>query len=49
MKYLIEGLKAIPSASEISIQLNTATTPVVLNPLGGFQMTYLIMPVQLRS
>ena len=49
VKYLIEGLKAIPSASEISIQLNTATTPVVLNPLGGFQMTYLIMPVQLRS
>ena len=49
VKYLIEGLKAIPSASEISIQLNTATTPVVLNPLGGLKMTYLIMPVQLRS
>ncbi len=49
VKYLIEGLKAIPSASEISIQLNTATTPVVLNPLGGVKMTYLIMPVQLRS
>ncbi len=49
VKYLIEGLKAIPSASEISIQLNTATTPVVLNPLGGLKMTYLIMPVQLRN
>ncbi|MGD1804456.1 DNA polymerase III subunit beta [Dapis sp. BLCC M126] len=49
VKYLIEGLKAIPSASEISIQLNTATTPVVLNPLGGLKMTYLIMPVQLRG
>ncbi len=49
VKYLIEGLKAIPSASEISIQLNTPTTPVVLNPLGGLKMTYLIMPVQLRS
>ncbi|NEQ77915.1 MAG: DNA polymerase III subunit beta [Okeania sp. SIO2C9] len=49
VKYLIEGLKAIPSASEISIQLNTATSPVVLNPLGGVKMTYLIMPVQLRS
>ncbi|NEQ38316.1 MAG: DNA polymerase III subunit beta [Okeania sp. SIO3I5] len=49
VKYLIEGLKAIPSASEISIQLNKATTPVVLNPLGGLKMTYLIMPVQLRS
>ena len=49
VKYLMEGLKAIPSASEISIQLNTATSPVVLNPLGGLRMTYLIMPVQLRS
>ncbi len=49
VKYLIEGLKAIPSVSEISIQLNTATTPVVLNPLSGFKMTYLIMPVQLRN
>ncbi len=49
VKYLIEGLKAIPSASEISIQLNTATSPVVLNPLGGLKMTYLIMPVQLRG
>lgn len=49
VKYLIEGLKAIPSASEIQIQLNTATSPVVLNPLGGLKMTYLIMPVQLRG
>ncbi|MDY7003215.1 MAG: DNA polymerase III subunit beta [Cyanobacteriota bacterium] len=49
VKYLIEGLKAIPSASEISIQLNSATSPVVLNPLGGVKMTYLIMPVQLRN
>ncbi|MGB3509144.1 MAG: DNA polymerase III subunit beta [Microcoleaceae cyanobacterium] len=49
VKYLMEGLKAIPSASEISIQLNTATSPVVLNPLGGLKMTYLIMPVQLRG
>ena len=49
VKYLIEGLKAIPSASEISIKLNTATSPVVLNPLGGLKMTYLIMPVQLRG
>lgn len=49
VKYLMEGLKAIPSASEIYIQLNTATSPVVLNPLGGIKMTYLIMPVQLRG
>jgi len=49
VKYLIDGLKAIPSASEIQLQLNTATTPVILTPLGGIKMTYLIMPVQLRS
>lgn len=49
VKYLIEGLKAIPSASEIQLQLNTATTPVILTPLGGIKMTYLIMPVQLRN
>ncbi len=49
VKYLIDGLKAIPSASEIQLQLNTATTPVILTPLGGIKMTYLIMPVQLRN
>ncbi|NEP43259.1 MAG: DNA polymerase III subunit beta [Okeania sp. SIO2H7] len=49
VKYLIDGLKAIPSASEIQLQLNTATSPVILTPLGGVKMTYLIMPVQLRN
>jgi len=48
IKYLMEGLKALP-ASEILMQLNQALTPVIFTPLGGLKMTYLAMPVQLRS
>ena len=48
IKYLLDGLKALPSA-EIQIQLNTPLTPVILSPLGSLKMTYLIMPVQIRS
>ncbi len=48
LKYLMEGLKAIPS-NEIQLQLNEASNPVILTPLGGLKMTYLIMPVQLRT
>ena len=48
IKYLLDGLKALPS-SEIQIQLNTPLTPVILSPLGSLKMTYLIMPVQIRA
>jgi len=48
VKYLMEGLKVF-NTSEIQIQLNAATSPVILSPLGGFKMTYLVMPVQLRN
>lgn len=48
IKYLIDGLKALQS-SEIQMQLNTATSPVILTPLNSFKMTYLIMPVQIRN
>lgn len=48
IKYLIDGLKALQS-SEIQMQLNTATTPVILTPLGNLRMIYLIMPVQIRN
>lgn len=48
IKYLIDGLKALPS-TEIQMQLNTAVSPVILTPLSGLKMTYLIMPVQIRS
>lgn len=48
IKYLMDGLKALQS-SEIQIQMNTATSPVILTPLGSLKMTYLIMPVQIRN
>lgn len=48
VKYLMDGLKALGS-TEISMQLNSATQPVIFTPLGGLKMTYLAMPVQLRD
>lgn len=48
VKYLMESLKAIPTA-EVSIRSNTATSPVVIEPLGGISATHLVMPVQVRS
>ncbi len=48
IKYLMEGLKALPSA-EIQMQLNNNLAPVIFSPVGGVKMTYLAMPVQLRS
>ncbi|PMB19208.1 DNA polymerase III subunit beta [Fischerella thermalis CCMEE 5198] len=48
IKYLMEGLKALP-ASSVLMQMNTNLTPVIFTPLGGLKMTYLAMPVQLRN
>lgn len=48
VKYLLEGLKAFDSA-DVQLQFNTATSPAIATPLGGFKMTYLVMPVQIRS
>jgi len=48
VKYLLDGLKALPS-SEIQIQLNNPTSPAVLVPIGAAKMTYLLMPVQIRN
>ncbi|MEH2403136.1 DNA polymerase III subunit beta [Nostoc sp.] len=48
IKYLMEGLKELPS-SEIQMHLNQSLTPVIFTPLGDLKMTYLAMPVQLRS
>lgn len=48
VKYLLEGLKVMTTA-EVQMQFNTATSPSVLSPLGGTKMTYLVMPVQVRS
>jgi DNA polymerase-3 subunit beta len=48
VRYLLEGLKAF-NTTEVQMQCNTSTSPAVLNPLGGLKMTYLVMPVQVRS
>ncbi|PSF34263.1 DNA polymerase III subunit beta [Aphanothece hegewaldii CCALA 016] len=48
VKYLMDGLKALP-ASQISMQLNESTQPVIFSPLDGLKMTYLVMPVQIRN
>jgi len=48
IKYLMDGLKALPT-NEIQMEVNTATSPIILTPLGSLKMTYLIMPVQIRS
>ncbi|MBV5259504.1 DNA polymerase III subunit beta [Synechococcus moorigangaii CMS01] len=48
VRYLIDGLKALPS-NEVKMQLNENNQPVIFTPLGAVQMTYLIMPVQIRS
>ncbi|MGK7881058.1 MAG: DNA polymerase III subunit beta [Crocosphaera sp.] len=46
VKYLMDGLKALPT-TDIKMQLNEGNQPVIFNPLGGLQMTYLVMPVQI--
>ncbi len=48
IKYLMDGLKTLIT-QEITISLNGPLEPVILTPLGGVKMTYLVMPVQLRS
>lgn len=46
VKYLMDGLKALP-AKEFQMQLNEGNQPVILTPVGGLKMTYLVMPVQI--
>ncbi|MBE9099605.1 DNA polymerase III subunit beta [Vacuolonema iberomarrocanum] len=48
VKYLLEGLKTF-NTTDIQMQFNTATSPSIVTPLGGMKMTYLVMPVQVRS
>ncbi len=48
VRYLMDGLKVL-NTTEVQMQLNTATSPAVLTPVGGVKMTYLVMPVQVRS
>ena len=48
VRYLLEGLRALPSV-EVQLQCNSSTSPAILTPVSGLQMTYLVMPVQIRS
>ena len=48
IRYLMEGLKAI-STEQIKFNFNSPTQSVIITPLGGLKMTYLIMPVQLKD
>jgi DNA polymerase-3 subunit beta len=48
VKYLIDGLKAFNS-NDIRLQLNAANLPVIFQPVGGNNVTYLVMPVQLKN
>lgn len=48
VRYLMESLKNL-AVTEVQMQLNTATSPVVVTPLGGTKATHLVMPVQIRS
>lgn len=48
VKYLIDSLKHI-STTEVQLNMNTPTSPVVIKPLGGSVETHLVMPVQVRS
>ncbi|MGF1512632.1 MAG: DNA polymerase III subunit beta [Elainellaceae cyanobacterium] len=48
VRYLLEGLKAI-SSTEVQLQFNNPISPAIVTPLGGTKMTYLVMPVQIRS
>ena len=47
--YLLTGLKAFRGHYEVTINANSATTPVVIRPTGDDDATYLVMPVQIRS
>jgi len=48
IKYLLDGLKSFDS-TEIQLQLNNATNPAVIVPIGAAKQTSLLMPVQIRN
>ncbi|MBD2259185.1 DNA polymerase III subunit beta [Pseudanabaena sp. FACHB-2040] len=48
VRYLLEGLKTFTS-NDVQFQCNSAISPSVVIPLGELKMTYLVMPVQIKS
>ena len=47
--YLLDGLKSMRAYELVTLSANSATTPVVLTPAGIDGVTYLVMPVQIRT
>ncbi len=47
-RYLTQGLKVL-SGNEVHLELNGPLTPVIFQSRGVIHVTYLVMPVQLRS
>lgn len=47
ISYLMEGLKHI-STNEVDMNFNNNLAPVIFNPVGGENYTYLSMPIQKR-
>jgi len=47
--YLLDGVKAMRGHEQVTLSANATTTPVVLTPTGVNGVTYLVMPVQIRS
>ena len=48
VKYLMQSLKNMTS-TEVIFRMNTPTSPVIVEPLGGLNELHLIMPVQIHS
>jgi DNA polymerase-3 subunit beta len=46
--YLLAGLNSMNS-TEVQINLNQKTTPVIINPLSNTRQKFLIMPLQIRD
>jgi DNA polymerase-3 subunit beta len=49
VRYLLDGLKSMRQADTVTLSANSETTPLVLRPSDQPAMTYLVMPVQVRS
>lgn len=48
IKYLIDALSVI-GTQEVAIKANTQTAPVICEPLNGYNILAMVMPIQLRD